>query len=233
MSHIVQIQTEVRDPAAIAAACQRLQLPTPVFGAAKLFSESKTGWKGQGEVWEAVGTVNASIGNEDEGGDFAAAYLDKRVVGELKPYVEKLEPIGRADQIVGVAASINGEMVSVDIFESTPLFRKFWPKLLKSHSLDAASAASESDDAKVAKENTVEDCVAFLKSMQESEGTKEEKAGGQHIVRRESENGICFSYHDAVALSERESRAVSAAGGIGVGLGGGLGGAVHSGGFAK
>lgn len=44
MSHIVQIQTEVRDPAAIRAACGRLALAEPVFGETKLFSSSAVGW---------------------------------------------------------------------------------------------------------------------------------------------------------------------------------------------
>ena len=43
MSHIVQIQTEVRDPAAIQAACRRLRLPEPVHGTAQLFSGEATG----------------------------------------------------------------------------------------------------------------------------------------------------------------------------------------------
>ena len=44
MSHIVEIQTEIRDPVAIQAACQRLSLPEPVFGEVKLFTTSATGW---------------------------------------------------------------------------------------------------------------------------------------------------------------------------------------------
>ena len=44
MSHIVQIQTEVRDPAAIQAACQRLQLPNPELMLHKLFSTQVEGW---------------------------------------------------------------------------------------------------------------------------------------------------------------------------------------------
>ena len=44
MSHIVQIQTEVRDSVAIRAACGRLRLAEPVWGEAKLFSRSVTGW---------------------------------------------------------------------------------------------------------------------------------------------------------------------------------------------
>lgn len=43
MSHIVTIKTEVRDAAAVRAACQRLQLPQPVHGTTKLFSGEVTG----------------------------------------------------------------------------------------------------------------------------------------------------------------------------------------------
>lgn len=51
MSHIVQIQTEIRDPVAIRAACDRLHLPEPVFGEVKLFSSSATGWAVQLPEW--------------------------------------------------------------------------------------------------------------------------------------------------------------------------------------
>ena len=43
MSHIVTIKTEVRDQAAIGAACRRLGLPEPVHGTAQLFSGEATG----------------------------------------------------------------------------------------------------------------------------------------------------------------------------------------------
>lgn len=51
MSHIVQIQAEVRDPAAIRAACNRLALAEPVFGETKLFSSSAVGWAVQLPEW--------------------------------------------------------------------------------------------------------------------------------------------------------------------------------------
>ncbi len=38
MSHIVNIKTEVRDVAAVRAACRRLNLTEPVHGKVKLFS---------------------------------------------------------------------------------------------------------------------------------------------------------------------------------------------------
>ena len=51
MSHIVSIQTEIRDPVAIRSACDRLRFPEPVFGEVKLFSSFATGWAVQWPEW--------------------------------------------------------------------------------------------------------------------------------------------------------------------------------------
>ena len=51
MSHIVSIVTQVRDPAAVRAACQRLGLPQPVEGTHRLFTSSATGLGVQLPKW--------------------------------------------------------------------------------------------------------------------------------------------------------------------------------------
>ncbi len=43
MSHIVQIQTEIRDPRIVAKACDRLGLPAPAHRTVKLFNAEATG----------------------------------------------------------------------------------------------------------------------------------------------------------------------------------------------
>ncbi len=43
MSHIVHIKTQVKDAAAVQAACQRLSLPPPVMDTFKLFTSTATG----------------------------------------------------------------------------------------------------------------------------------------------------------------------------------------------
>jgi hypothetical protein len=45
MSHLVSITTQVRDSIAIQSACERLKLPAPVFGKARLFTSEATGWQ--------------------------------------------------------------------------------------------------------------------------------------------------------------------------------------------
>ncbi len=65
MSHIVQIQTEVRDPAAIVAACRRLSLEEPAFGDAKLFSGAKTGWQVKLPAWRYPLVIDVASGRVD------------------------------------------------------------------------------------------------------------------------------------------------------------------------
>jgi hypothetical protein len=62
VSHIVQIQTEIRDPAAIRTACNRLQLPPPVLGEFQLYSNTASGWAVQLRNWRypVVCDVNSS-----------------------------------------------------------------------------------------------------------------------------------------------------------------------------
>ena len=43
MSHIVTVKTQIRDPAALAAACRRLGLAQPTVGTAKLYSGQASG----------------------------------------------------------------------------------------------------------------------------------------------------------------------------------------------
>ena len=43
MSHLVTINTQIRDPAALAAACRRLGLQEPVQGTVRMFSDVATG----------------------------------------------------------------------------------------------------------------------------------------------------------------------------------------------
>ena len=51
MSHVVQIQTQVRYATAVRAGCKRLKLEEPVEGEVKLFSETVTGLAVQLRDW--------------------------------------------------------------------------------------------------------------------------------------------------------------------------------------
>jgi hypothetical protein len=62
MSHIVTIVTKVRDPAAVAAACQRLGLPAPVQGTAHLFGGEVSGLLVQLPGWQYPAVLDTATG---------------------------------------------------------------------------------------------------------------------------------------------------------------------------
>jgi hypothetical protein len=81
MSHLVSIQTKVRDPAAVAAACQRLGLAAPVQGTARLFSGEATGLLVQLPGWQyplAIDTATGEVRYDNYAGAWGAPeHLDR------------------------------------------------------------------------------------------------------------------------------------------------------------
>jgi hypothetical protein len=63
LSHIVQIQTQVRDEAAVLAACQRLKLPAPVRGTFALYGGQVTGLAVQLPDWRYPVVCDTAGGN--------------------------------------------------------------------------------------------------------------------------------------------------------------------------
>ena len=96
MSHVVTIKTEVRDAAAVRAACQRLGLPQPVQGTTKLFSGQVSGLAVQLPEWEypvvcdtASGQLkydnfNGRWGDERQLDKFLQAYTVERARAEAR-----------------------------------------------------------------------------------------------------------------------------------------------------
>jgi hypothetical protein len=62
MSHIVSIQTKIRDSAAVAAACQRLGIASPVVGTAMLYGGSVNGLLVRLEGWTYPAVVDLASG---------------------------------------------------------------------------------------------------------------------------------------------------------------------------
>jgi hypothetical protein len=62
MSHIVTIQTKLHDRAAIYAACNRLKLPEPTIGTAKVYLTEVTGLLLEFPGWEYLAVINTETG---------------------------------------------------------------------------------------------------------------------------------------------------------------------------
>ena len=63
---------------------------------------------------------------------------NEKVRKAIKEYMDKLSGIiqGKGD-VLGLAFAINGEVNSIDTYATSELFRKLWPKLLRSCAIEA------------------------------------------------------------------------------------------------
>ena len=62
MSHVVQIQTQVKDAASVRAGCNRLQLDVPVEGQTRLFSQTVSGLAVRLREWRYPVVFNLATG---------------------------------------------------------------------------------------------------------------------------------------------------------------------------
>jgi hypothetical protein len=175
---------------------------------------------GQQKIWEKVAEANSKSRVTSSSGAFTANFIDKTVTHQLQPYIDSLtDPIAKQERVVGVVVAVNGKIESADIFESTPLFLKLWPKLVKCYALDALHAVNAAVSQNPC---SAADATTFLDALTQGQANETKRAGGGLVVTKRS-NRESFSF---LAMEAPSADAPP----IGQG---GFGGAVHAVGFAK
>jgi hypothetical protein len=111
----------------------------------------------QEEVWDRVRASNAavanSLGRSESLGDvrgmssYAKVFASPPVQAKLEEYGGHAEEEAILDELrkqgaVGVVVAVNGTAEWADVFASTDLLAKYWPKLMRSYVAEAATAGS-------------------------------------------------------------------------------------------
>ena len=95
----------------------------------------------QQQVWDKVAAKNARFGATPASGTYREV-LNLSAGGAqttVTPYLKALAgSLGHDPHLVGVVAGVNGRVVTADVFNDPLLFRRLWPKLLRSYAADAA-----------------------------------------------------------------------------------------------
>ena len=102
----------------------------------------------QGEVWRQVAAAQDKL-SSNVGGDvraaasptsFQLALENKAVQKSADSYFNALSGIidGKPD-VIGYVFAINGKINSADVYASSELFKKLWPKLLKASAIEAVA----------------------------------------------------------------------------------------------
>ena len=120
MSHIVEIKTEIRDEAAVKAACTRLQLAAPEHKTVRLFNATATGLCVQLPGWQypvvcSLGTgqvsydnYNGSWGEQKHLNSFLQAYAVEKAKSEARRRGHSVSETRLEDGSIRVTVKVGG-----------------------------------------------------------------------------------------------------------------------------
>jgi hypothetical protein len=147
----------------------------------------------QSRVWQEVASKNQRFGASPSSGTYRDVL--QGVGGSsgtaTEPYVRALEQaLPKDGQLVGIVAAIDGKVVAADIFGDAPLFRKLWPKLLRSYAADAAEAAGGKTAA--GRPITSEAARAWILAARSGRNKTTDRSADSSITRLESGGVVLY-----------------------------------------
>lgn len=158
--------------------------------------------KNQGEVWKEIEksqkqlekNVGKSVQSAESATSLQLTLENKHLREAVEAYVKKLAPIveGKND-VIGYAVAINGKMNNADIYASSALFKKLWPKLLKSSAVEAVAEMKKDAKFEPVAAETVQ---AFLADAEKGKASETEVSKRIKTITRESDKRIMFETRD-------------------------------------
>ena len=156
----------------------------------------------QAQVWDEVRIAQQKLSTNV--GDTVAAKASEtslqlslehgKVQESSAEYVDKLSSIiDGPNDVIGFAFAINNQLNGADVYSSTALFKRFWPRLLKAAAIEAlAERASTVKNEPISMAATNE----FLVSSERGEETFNDITGRTRMAKRDGAKGVFFETRD-------------------------------------
>ncbi|MCC6442214.1 MAG: hypothetical protein IT210_02025 [Armatimonadetes bacterium] len=169
-------------------ASKRMAVAGSIRGQARLH-------RSQQQVWDSIDRKQESLGvPAAPTRAFAKLYDAERVQAESKPYLDEFDDLpARYPEAVGVVVGVGRRILTADLFANPSLFRKLWPKLLKSYVLDAMGEPSMGRLSR-------EEAERFLRLAGRASRTYTESPGSGDLVRLRSQQGSGSALLDRQAV---------------------------------
>jgi len=155
----------------------------------------------QGEVWKEVevaqmklaDSVGKPVAAPESKSSLQLTLEDKAVKESSEEYEKALAGVveGKND-VIGYAFAINGKVNSADIYGSSGLFRKLWPKLIKASAVEATSEKKEGNFG-MASEADVFMCVS---NADAAKPTTRPSGARASVVTRDGTEAVLFETKD-------------------------------------
>ncbi len=153
----------------------------------------------QREVWDKVSEaqdklsakLGSSVRERRSATSLQLTLEDEKVEQKVERYVRVLSPmIAGADgrgEVIGYAFAINGKVNSADLYGSSALFKKLWPKLLKA---SAVEAVAEFEKGKSFDPVTADDVKAYLNDPARDKAVERQVTQRIWLITQETDKTI-------------------------------------------
>ncbi len=166
------------------------------------------GAKDQQQVWDSVRSSQRAMAETVEVTGAAPAVnattsyarvmdnqeVQKKVDAVAEPVQRNYESVIRQlrdKNAVGIVVAVNGEIVWADIFASTQLLQKYWPKLVRSYATEAVVTRAKGGEA------SLKDAQKFLNDLEGRHETAETEPG---LYRQTEITGDGFKVFELTSL---------------------------------
>jgi len=147
-----------------------------------------------GTAGGAVGGIMGGVIASPSPTSMQLALENRKVAEATDAYVRSLvKVIDGKNDVVGYAYAINGKVNSAEVYASTDLFRRMWPKMLAS---SAAEALAERPNAKASAPPAVAAVQDTLTAGDRGRETSKDSTGRLSVVKKESAQVILFEASD-------------------------------------
>jgi hypothetical protein len=155
----------------------------------------------QNEIWTNVRIVQDNLAR-NAGGSVQAPLSQtslqlslehQRVQGAVQDYLIKLATsVEGKNDVIGYAAVVNGKIQSADVYASSAMFRKLWPKLIRA---SAVEAVAERQPGAIIIAPGTEAVQAFLADAENGQAFRVE-ANRSTVIRHETARAVLYDTCD-------------------------------------
>ena len=161
--------------------------------AAKVKSSQSEVWRGVSEAQDKLSkNVGATVNSSSSPSSLQLALENKEVQKNADDYLKALSAIvnGKSD-VIGYVFAINGKVNSADVYASSALFKKLWPKLLKASAIEAVAEFRRGQKFDAPKPEEVH-------SLLDDSGVEKGKdvSSRVQVITRDSDSKVSFETRD-------------------------------------
>jgi hypothetical protein len=158
----------------------------------------------QAGVWNEVKTsqdklttaLPKDVRSEDSPTSLPLALENEAVQESTAPYIRNLSPVvDRSSDVIGFAFAIDDELKTADVYQTSAMFKQYWPRLLKAAAVEAVATPSVKRSPAGLQIETV---ASFLVDAELGTQTVTEINSRTQSVKRTTANGLFFESRDLI-----------------------------------